>query len=119
MKLDFYSNTSQASIGNNSLISVKVFDDRKNKEIIGYKKFAEEKIEITNEQNLADFLQEKFAASFVQKGFKIGLGSTAEIHIEILKYEAARHFPVGNSEAHAAIKVIVKSDKNNGNFYMI
>lgn len=116
MKLDFRSNKNQASIGNNSSISVKVFDDRKNKETLGQKKFGEEKIKIIAEQNLADFLQEKFAAGLALKGFKIGFGPLAEFHVEILEYEAARHFPVGNSEAHAAIKVIVKSDKNSGSF---
>lgn len=108
VKLAFRSTADRASIGNNVPVTLRVFDDRKNTAIIGDKKFGDEKIEITADQNLATFLQEKIAADLVQKGFKIDKGTVAEVHIEAITYKAERHFPVGNSEARAAIKIVVK-----------
>jgi len=116
IKFAFHSNVERSAIGNNKIVELKVFDDRLDKSNIGFKKFSEEKIEISSEQNLAKFLEEKIAADLVQKGFKIGKGQVVEMRIETLKYKAESAFPIGNSKANAAIKVRVRNDENRNEF---
>jgi uncharacterized lipoprotein YajG len=116
VKLGFYFDPAKSNAGNGSAIQLEVFDDRSNKVNLGYKKFGEEKIEITANQNLEEFLRNKISEGLIAKGFKIAKGTIVEIHIETLKYKAARHFPVGQSEAHSTLKVIVRNSASKNEF---
>jgi len=112
IKLDLSFDAKKSAIGIDSSLELRVFDDRKNKEIIGQKEFGDEKINLTLDQNLVKFLQEKISEHLLEKGFKIGRDKSMEIHITAFKYKASRGFVIGKSDAKIAASVIVKNNKN-------
>lgn len=98
---------------NPTTIDLKVFDDRKNKEVIGSKEFNEdEKIYISSEENLAEFLQFKISKNLEKRGFLKGKEKLVEIRVKTFSYKAERHFFIGKSKADIALKVVVKNAKN-------
>jgi uncharacterized lipoprotein YajG len=113
--IGFHFELEKSNIANGTRVALKVFDDRVNKTILGSKKFGDEKIEITANQNLTDFFYKEISKNLTAKGFltaksfNLDKVNIVEIHIETLKYKAARHFPLGKSEAHSVIRVIVRA----------
>lgn len=101
---------------NSTTLNLKVFDDRKDKEILGTKEYGEAKIKISAEKNLASFLRDKIAANLAEAGFAAGKDKNVEIHIETLTYHAYQHFPTSNSKAESIIRVVVTSPKNKTKF---
>lgn len=97
-------------------IRVLVIDDRKDKEVIGDKKFGSKKIKITNDENLAEVLQSKISETLLAKGFQFGGEKTIEIHLKKLKYRAKRGFLLGDSAANCKILVLVKGNKSEKEF---
>jgi len=116
VKFVIATNSEQSNLGNGAALDITVFDDRLDKEIVGKKTFGEEDTQITNDQNLAEILKEKIGASLWQKGFKQGKDKIVEIRLQKLIYASSRGFPVGHSEAHGLVKVVVKNKKTRSEF---
>lgn len=116
VKLSLSFEEAKPNAKNSAAVEVSVFDDRPNKEIIGKKRFGDEKITISPEQNLVSFLQKELSENLAKKGFKKGQDRSIEIRIETLKYKAKRHFFIGTSTAEGRIKVIVKNSKTGEKF---
>lgn len=116
IKFNLNLNHSAKNIGKAVGVDLVVIDARTN-EILGEKIFsAEEKIKITSDENLAEFLQKKIEESLLQNGFKKGWYKSLTIEIIDLKYQAKREFFVGNSEANIALKVVISDNKNQSSF---
>lgn len=112
IKFSFDLNSQKSNIGKGAGIDLVLIDERSD-EILGSKEFsAEEKIKISSDENLAEFLQKKIAENLLQKGFKIGFGKTLEIHIINLEYAAKRKFFIGESSGKIAITAVVTDNKN-------
>ena len=117
--LGFNLNTEISNVGNSMSVNILVFDDRTNQKYVGNKSFGDEKINISTNKNLDEFLQEKIARSLILKGFTQGKGKgkgkgkdkTVEVHLKTLQYKAERGFPVGNSTINGVMKVSVRNDK--------
>lgn len=117
VKFDLNFNDEKSNIGNNTAIDLMVFDNRFNDKILGTKELGQdEKISITNHENVALLLTKKISHNLEQKGFKKGVNKTIELHIEKLNYLAKREFFVGSSEGTAEIKVVVKNNKDKSIF---
>lgn len=110
-RLDFTLPEKESTIGKGIGISVKVIDERSNTDTVGRKRFGKERIHIKTDQELAAFLQDKIFQNLADRGFSQGKDKTVEIRIKSFKYNAWRRFPVGASEAHAMVKVVVKNGK--------
>lgn len=112
IKFDLNLNEQKSNIGKGAGIDLVMIDDRSD-DLIGVKEFgAEEKIKISSDENLAEFLQKKITKNLLQKGFSIGFGKTLEIHITNLKYTAKRKFFIGESVGKIAITAVVTNNKN-------
>jgi len=116
IKFNLKLNHSAKNIGKGAEIDLAVIDARTD-EVLGEKIFsAEEKIKITSDENLAEFLQKKIEENLSQNGFKKGWNKSLEIEIIDLKYQAKREFFVGNSSANISVKVVVNNSKNQSSF---
>ncbi len=116
IKLDFSFDEKNLIIQNPATLEVVVLDARSEKAIIGKKKFGDEEIKITTEQNLVEFLQKKISQNLADNGFKKGTERIVEIHIENLEYKTKRKFFIATSKAKATLKVVVKNDKSGKKF---
>ncbi|MES2961119.1 MAG: YajG family lipoprotein [Pseudomonadota bacterium] len=105
-----------SNIGRGVGIDVAVFDDRTDKEFLGRKRFGDEKIVITSDQDLVALLQKKIGSNLLQKGFSKGKDKLVEIRIETLDYAAKRNFFIGTSNGKASFKVIVTDTKTKEKF---
>jgi uncharacterized lipoprotein YajG len=115
-KLAFNLNTELSKFGNGKGVEITVFDDRKNIRYVGKKEFSKDKIKITTDQNIAEFLQEKIARNLILKGFVQGRDKVVEIHLKTLEYESEIGFPMGSSEVSGVIKVSVRDVKTGDVF---
>lgn len=112
IKFDLNLNEQKSNIGKGAGIDLVMIDDRSG-DLIGVKEFgAEEKIKISSEENLAEFLQKKITKNLLQKGFSIGFGKTLEIHITNLEYTAKRKFFIGESVGKIAITTVVTNNRS-------
>jgi uncharacterized lipoprotein YajG len=105
-----------SNIGRGIGIDVAVFDDRTDKEFLGRKRFGDEKIVITSDQDLVSLLQKKIGSNLLQKGFSKGKDKSVEVRIETLEYMAKRNFFIGTSSGKASFKVIVINNKTKEKF---
>lgn len=116
IKFNLNLNHSAKNIGKGAGIDLTVVDARTN-ETIGEKIFsAEEKIKITSDENLSQFLQKKIEESLLQNGFKKGWDKSLVIEIIDLSYRAKREFFVGNSAANINVKVAINDNNNQSSF---
>lgn len=112
IKFDLNLNEQKSNIGKGAGIDLVLIDERSD-DILGVKEFsAEEKIKISSDKNLAEFLQKKISENLQQKGFKIGFSKTLEIHIVNLEYSAKRKFFIGESAGKIAVTAVVTNNKN-------
>ncbi len=116
IKFDISIDHEKSDSDNTAAIEVLAFDDRYQKEILGSKKFGDEKIHISSDENLASLLRTKISENLSQKGFRRGKDKIVEVHLENLHYKAVRKFFIGTSEAESFIKVIVKNNKTGEKF---
>jgi uncharacterized lipoprotein YajG len=90
-------------------------DERKNPEIIGSKKFGEEKITISTDQSLAAFLRNELNDNLLKKGFKTGKDKTIQLIIKSFEYKAERGF-VGKSEVNINLEVSIQNNLTGKKF---
>jgi uncharacterized lipoprotein YajG len=109
-----------AKIGDGKKVKVSVEDQRQSPKIVGRKKFGDEKIKITSEQDLAIYLREQIEKGLKDQGFVIAEKKSTDVkpvllQIRSFKYEARSGFLIGKSKFDAEILLVIDA-KNNSRF---
>jgi uncharacterized lipoprotein YajG len=114
IKLGFRLNDdSLKNIKNDNSFELSVFDTRESKKYLGDKKFANQKVEVETDKNLAEFFENKLTKGLILKGFRQGKDKIVTIDLKTLKFKSEIGFPVGISSVNIVVKVGVKDTKNN------
>jgi uncharacterized lipoprotein YajG len=112
VRLAFSFDEKKSNIGNDVGVNLTVFDDRSEKNFIGSKEFCDnQKISLTNDQNLVELLKKEVNEQLLRKGFKQGNDKMVELRIQHLKYKASCGFILGKSETSILIRAIVTNAK--------
>jgi uncharacterized lipoprotein YajG len=115
IKADYEIDKNSSSIGEGISVEIEAFDNRRNSNLIGFKKFGDKLIKVRNGQNIENILREKVALNLLQRGFTLGRENVMKIYLEHLDYSAKLGF-IGKSEIKVSVKVEIEHAKNDKKF---
>lgn len=107
--------TSEDSVvGEGKTFTLTVADNRKNKEIIGKKKFGNGEFStIKLKKDIKEVIASKMTKNLLDRGFKKGKDELIGVHIVKLNYESERGFIISDSSIEIRIRVAIK-DSDSG-----
>ncbi len=113
--LNFDVHNQVSNIGKGVGIEVVAFDNRKDPDILGQKKYYDETVKVLADKNISEFLKNKITHNLISRGFQYGDDKKITIEIEEFKYDAKLSF-IGISRIDCVVKVSVKNNKNGAIF---
>lgn len=111
-----------ADIGGNKSINLKVVDGRRDRAVIGSKRFGDGLVVIKSNQNISELVQDKISRDLEQNGFLVSESSNnstdkfLEVRILTLNYIAYRELVIGSSKIEVLLKITAKN-KADGSSY--